>query len=116
MHQYKNLIVWEKSVKFSVKLYKVTEKFPDHEKFGLTNQIRRAGVSLPSNIAEGSKRSTQKDFRSFLVIAHGSGAELETQLYIAKELGYVQEKDYNNLTVELSEIMKILGTLVKKFE
>lgn len=113
-HQYKNLIVWQKSVKFSVKLYKVTSKFPDQEKFGLISQLRRAGVSLPSNIAEGSKRSTKKDFRSFLVIAHGSGAELETQLYIAKELFYIEEKEYNILVAELDEIMKILAVFIKK--
>src|SRR3989344_2169686 len=97
MHQYNNLIVWQKSVKFSLKLYRITAKFPNSEKFGLISQIRRAGVSLPSNIAEGSKRSTKKDFRSFLVIASGSGAELETQLYIAKELNYIEKKDYDIL-------------------
>ena len=114
MRQYKNLIVWQKSVQFSIKLYKITSKFPDKEKFGLISQICRAGVSLPSNIAEGSKRSTKKDFRSFLYIAHGSGAELETQLYIAKELSYIEEKEYTVLIQELDEIMKILAVFIKK--
>jgi four helix bundle protein len=108
--------VWQKSVAFSIKLYKITIQFPDTEKFGLISQIRRAGVSLPSNIAEGSKRSTKKDFRSFLVIASGSGAELETQLFIAKELQFITEKDYESLSIELNDIMKILTTLIKKFE
>jgi four helix bundle protein len=114
MHQYKNLIVWQKAVKFSIKLYRITKEFPEQEKFGLISQIRRAGVSIPSNIAEGSKRSTKKDFRSFLVIASGSGAELETQLYISKELQYISEKEYNTLIIELDEVMKILTVFIKK--
>lgn len=116
MHQYKNLVIWQKSTMLCLALYKITATFPDTEKFGLTNQLRRAAVSIPSNIAEGSKRSTKKDFRSFLAIAHGSGAEVETQLYIAKELTYISEKEYSIITADLEEVMKMLGTLIKKFE
>lgn len=113
MHNYKNLVVWQKSVDLTIKLYKITSLFPDHEKFCLTNQIRRAGVSIPSNIAEGSKRSTKKDFKHFLVIANGSGAEIETQLYIAKQLNYLQEDDYLLLERDVAEIIKIITTLIK---
>jgi four helix bundle protein len=116
MHNYKNLIVWKKSVELSINLYKITSTFPSKEQFGLIGQICRAGVSIPSNIAEGSKRSTKKDFRSFLHIAHGSGAELETQLYIARRLSYIKEKDYTTLTSQLTEIMKMLSVFIKNLQ
>ena len=116
MHNYKNLIVWKKSVDLSLSIYKLVLKFPEHEKFAITSQIRRSSVSIPSNIAEGSKRTTKKDFRNFLCIASGSGAELETQLYIAHNLGYISKIDYERVIFELDEIMKIIGTLIKKFD
>src|SRR5574343_265983 len=97
MHDYKKLKIWEMSTQLAIDLYRVTKAFPKDEMYGLTSQMRRSVVSIPSNIAEGSKRSTKKDFKSFLVIAHGSGAEFETQLFIAKEVGYLQENDYNQL-------------------
>ena len=83
---YKDLIVWQKAKIFCVNIYKLTDEFPKSELFGLTSQLRRAAVSIPSNIAEGSKRNTQKDSNQFYAIAYGSGAELETQLEISKEL------------------------------
>lgn len=116
MHNYKNLIVWEKSVTLSVYVYEVVAKFPEYEKFALASQMRRSSVSVPSNIAEGSKRGTKKDFKNFLCIASGSGAELETQIHIANRLGYIQENDYDRLCGELDEIMKMIGGLVKKLE
>ena len=75
---YKDLIVWQKSMEIVVLIYKLTEQFPTNEIYGLTSQIRRCSVSVPSNIAEGSRRGGQKDYRHFLTIAFGSGAELET--------------------------------------
>ncbi len=116
MHHYKNLIVWQKSVDLSIKIYKITNTFPEHEKFGLTNQLRRAGVSLPSNIAEGSKRTTKKDFKHFLTIASGSGAEMETQLYIAQQLGYLTNEEYSTTQEDITEVMKMITSLIKKFE
>lgn len=116
MHNYKNFIAWQKAIKLSIKIYKVTNTFPDHERFGLTNQLRRAGVSIPSNIAEGSKRGTRKDFKNFLNIANGSGAELETQLCIAEQLEYLSKEDYDMLMKDVDEIMKIITALIKKFE
>ena len=113
MHDYKKLKIWEKSVELAIELYRITSTFPKDEIYGMTSQIRRAGVSIPSNIAEGSKRSTKKDFKSFLVIAHGSGAELETQLFISKEIGYLKEVDYKQLITKLDEIMKMIAVFAK---
>lgn len=114
MIPYKDLIVWQKSIDLALKSYKLSGKLPDSERFGLQSQIRRASISLASNIAEGSRRGTKKDFLSFLRIAHGSGAELDTQFLIARELGYVSGKDYNEIEQLLTEIMKMLTALSKK--
>lgn len=116
MTTYKELIVWQHSYKFGLDIYQVTKIFPSDEKFGLVSQLRRASVSIPSNIAEGSKRGTRKDYRSFLIIAYGSGAEIETQLLFSRDLGYINEMDYTDLTVRLSEIMKMLNAMIKKLE
>lgn len=114
MLPYKELIVWQKAIELSTAVYKETMSFPLEERYGLQSQVRRAAVSIPSNIAEGSKRGTSKDYVSFLRIAHGSAAELETQLIIAKNLGYISEQTFTSLMRNLEEIMKILGTLVRK--
>jgi four helix bundle protein len=111
-HQYKKLKIWQDSVKFSIKIYKITDTFPKQEQFGLISQLRRASVSIPSNIAEGSKRGTKKDFISFLRISHGSSAEVETQLLIAKELNFIQEKDYLELDKFLSEITGMIASFI----
>ncbi|MCF7898662.1 MAG: four helix bundle protein [Candidatus Pacebacteria bacterium] len=97
-----------------MEIYKITKSFPVSEQFGIISQLRRASLSIPSNIAEGSKRSTDKSYASFLRISLGSGAEIETQLYIAKELEYISEKDYSRLMQDLSEIMKMLSMFIKK--
>ena len=115
MIPYKELIVWQKAVEFSLCIYTLTSKFPESEKFGLVSQMRRASVSIPSNIAEGSKRGTVKDYVSFLRIASGSGAELETQLYISQKLNYLSQKEYIKHEQDINEIMKILGSLIKKY-
>lgn len=112
-HQYKKLKIWQDSVAFSLQIYKITKLFPHDEQFGLISQLRRASVSIPSNIAEGSKRGTKKDFSSFLRIAHGSSAEIETQLYIAKELGLIQEKDYGDLMASLESISGMIASFIK---
>lgn len=114
MAEYKKLIVWNRSVDFCTAIYKTTSTFPESEKFGLVDQLRRAAISIPSNIAEGSKRSGDKEFCHFLRISHGSGAEIETQLIIGNNLGYVSEKETNLLLNELDQIMKMLGVLIKK--
>ncbi|PIR85079.1 hypothetical protein COU15_02810 [Candidatus Kaiserbacteria bacterium CG10_big_fil_rev_8_21_14_0_10_45_20] len=112
MASYKNLIVWQKSKMLAVKVYAVTDHFPQSEMFGLTSQIRRSAVSIPSNIAEGSYRSGVKEFKNFLHIAYGSGGELETQLEIAKELHFIKNEEYTECIDLLSEIMKMLNSMI----
>ncbi len=112
MASHKDLIVWQKSYELSLLVYAITKEFPKEEVFGLTSQMRRAAVSIPSNIAEGNIRFGKKENAQFLKIAYGSAAELETQLSISKDLGYVIEKDYTTAVSLLSEVMKILYTLL----
>jgi len=95
-----------------VLVYSLSEKFPKTELYCLTSQIRRCVISIPSNIAEGCRRRTKKDYRQFLVIAFGSGAELETQIEIAKRLSYREVGDYVEIDKLLDEIMRILNKLI----
>jgi len=111
---YKDLIVWQKSMDLVVEIYKITEKFPESERYGLVSQMRRSVVSIPSNIAEGSKRSTKKDFKKFLIIALGSGAELETQAEIAKRMKFGINTDFIKAEQLLDECMRILQVLIKR--
>lgn len=108
---YKELVVWQKSIKLVGEIYSLTNCFPDVEKYGLSNQMRRCAVSIPSNIAEGFYRKTKKDFLRFILIAFGSGAELETQIIIAKDLKYGSTEKYLNIEGLLEEIMKMLNKL-----
>ena len=107
MHQFKELLIWKKSREFCQKIYYVTSTFPSEEKFGLTNQLRRATVSIPSNIAEGSSRNSNKDFARFLEIAIGSAYEVETQLLISHDLGFINQENIIDLTNTLEEIIKM---------
>jgi len=116
VESYENLIVWQKPMDVVYAIYKLTENFPREEIYGLTSQMRRAAVSIPSNIAEGSRRSSRKDFRSFLINAYGSGAELETQIKIAKHLGYNLEGNYDKIDLLLIEVMKMLNSLISKLK
>ncbi len=108
---YKDLIVWQKAIRLVKKIYLLTENFPKSEMFGLTSQMRRCAVSIASNIAEGSKRRTKKDFNQFLLIAYGSGAELETQILIAIELCFITKKEAQLSSDLLEEIMKMLNKM-----
>jgi four helix bundle protein len=111
IRSFKDLQVWQKSFLLVKELYKLTAKLPASERFGLFDQIRRAAISIPSNIAEGSKRGSRRDYAQFLRIAHGSSTELETQLLLVKEL-YNIEVDNHLLT--LTEIQKMLHVIIKK--
>ncbi|OGZ03743.1 MAG: four helix bundle protein [Candidatus Lloydbacteria bacterium RIFCSPHIGHO2_01_FULL_41_20] len=113
---YKDLIVWQKAINLVVLVYKLTNSFPQAEVYGITAQLRRAAISIPSNIAEGSKRGTKKDFSHFLNITIGSGAELETQIEIAKKLKFGNQEDYKDVDYILSEIMKMLTTMIAKLK
>jgi four helix bundle protein len=101
---YKDLIVWQKSIDLSIKIYKITFLFPQEELFGLSSQMKRSAVSIPSNIAEGRHRGTRKDFTGFLRIALGSSAELQTEL------------DYNECNKMLDEIMRMLNAMILKLK
>lgn len=110
---YKDLIVWQKSIDLCVKIYRITENFPKSEIYGLTSQIRRNGVSIPSNIAEGQYRGHKTEYIQFLRISFGSGGELETQFIIALKIGYLKEKEYKELNDLLTEILKMLHKLIQ---
>lgn len=111
---YKDLEVWRRSMEVVSLIYKLTAQFPVEEKFGLVTQMRRCAVSIPSNIAEGKARGTRKDYRQFLIVAFGSGAELETQLLIAKQLNYASPEILKITNARLDEIMKMLNALIAK--
>ncbi len=111
-YSYKNLIVWQKSMDLVVEIYELTKDFPKTEMYGLVSQMRRCSVSIPSNIAEGSKRGTKKDFRQFLIIAFGSGAELETQIEIAKRLNFQKLEKFRKADGYLEEVMKMLNKMI----
>ena len=111
---FKDLIVWKKAIELVTDVYKMTQGFPSKETFGLTSQMRRAAISIPSNIAEGSSRRTARDFAQFLHVALGSATELETQLIIARNLDYLERGIYDQATSKLSEICKMLHGLLKK--
>lgn len=111
---YKDLIVWQKSVAFVSVLYRATANFPAAEQYGLTSQIRRAGVSIPANIAEGSGRGTRKDYAHFIHISCGSVSEVETLLHIAHNLEYIDAVHYRELASQLEEIARMLRVLRRK--
>lgn len=116
MTSYKDLIVWQKSRILVRKIYLLTLKLPKEETFGITNQIRRAVISIPSNIAEGYDRGSNKEFVRFLKIAKGSAAEVETQLILCIDLGYLTLDDIQEVLALHDEIIRMLGTLIIKTE
>ncbi len=105
---YKDLQVWQKAIDFVTLIYGLTEKFPAKEIYGLVSQLRRAAVSVPSNIAEGSAKRSSIDFTRFINIARGSVAEIETQLIIAERLKYITEIELKSASNSLEEINKML--------
>lgn len=115
MNNYKELDVWKRSIKLAVNIYKLTSALPTEEKFGLVSQLRRCAVSVPSNIAEGSGRKTNKEFSQFLSISYGSLCELDTQVIISFELGYLKNNDVKDLEKEVNELQKMIFSLINKF-
>lgn len=114
MKSYRDLIVWSKSVTLVTLTYSLLKNFPDDERFALISQIKRSSVSVPSNIAEGYGRNYTKDYSRFLQIARGSLFELQTQLEISVNLGYVVKEDLNEIYLLSIEVEKMLNTLIKK--
>jgi four helix bundle protein len=113
MRDYKKLEVWQKSYKLGFIIYTITKEFPKDELYGLTSQMRRSCISIPLNIAEGSRRSTDKDFRAFLHIAYGSCAELEVQIMYAQDFNYIQKEACKPLLDEISTISRMLNSFIK---
>ncbi|PTT35626.1 four helix bundle protein [Chryseobacterium sp. HMWF028] len=116
MGNYKELFVWQKSVDLITEIYIVTAAFPKEELYGLTSQIRRSSISIPSNIAEGHSRRSTNDYLQFLKIARGSSAELETQLIISKNLNYLNPENFQILIEKTSEISKMLNVVITKLQ
>jgi len=110
---HKKLNAWSDAVDLAQQIYRVTERFPSNEQFGLTSQIRRAAVSIPSNIAEGAARQTKKEFLNFLHIAKGSLSELDTQLEIARRLEYLDQARWEALDERIERIDCMLSGLVR---
>jgi four helix bundle protein len=110
---HKKLRAWQLAMDIAVKVYQISNTFPSDERFGLTSQIRRCAVSIASNIAEGAGRQTKKEFANFLHIAQGSLSELDTQLELAKTLGYVTSENWENIDAMLLEEDKILSGLIR---
>jgi len=114
VHNFRELAVWKKAQLLTKDVYKLSANFPDIEKFGLTSQIRRSTISIPSNIAEGSSRNSSKDFVRFLRIALGSAFELETQLLLSIDLDFTSEEEVNPINDRIQEIQKMLIGLERK--
>lgn len=112
MHRFKELEVWKSSRIFCKSIYETTANFPDNEKFGFVSQLRRASISIASNIAEGASRRSNKDFFRFLEIAIGSAYEIETQILIAKDLDFIKKEESRELLKELESIIKMLSRLM----
>lgn len=113
MKTHKDLEVWKLAIDFVTELYVLTKQFPEEEKFGLTSQMRRASVSIPSNIAEGAARQSDKEFIQFLYIALGSIVELETQLIIAFNLKYITKYQFDQFITKQEHLAKMLNGLIK---
>jgi four helix bundle protein len=111
---YKDLVVWQRSIELSLSIYRLTATFPVEERFGITSQLRRASVSIPSNIAEGYGRGTRKEYKQFLSIARGSTLEVQTQLIIADALGYCNLDTLRRAEPLSQEVSKMLYSLIRK--
>jgi four helix bundle protein len=111
--RFKDLIVWQKAIQLTMEIYKLTAGFPDSERYGLINQLRRASVSIPSNIAEGYARSGKGEYLQFLSHSRGSCAEVETQLVIAKGLGFGQEVRLDACSGLCNDVGRLLSALRK---
>jgi four helix bundle protein len=111
---YRDLIVWQKAMEMVVQVYAITKQFPKEELYGLTSQVRRAAVSIPSNIAEGHSRKSTPEFLNFLSIAQGSRAEVETQLMLAEHLGYAPKPRIEPTLSLLEEINRMISSLRNK--
>ena len=116
LRSYKDLQVWQKAYQLCLEVYKATGEFPKHELYGITAQLRRAAVSIPSNIAEGYGRKTTKEYIQFLYIAYGSSCELETQILLSGDLGYLSPEVLKKLQDGIAEVERMLKALINSLE
>ncbi len=114
MHRYKELDVWKKAIELTKVVYRLCQQFPEDEKFGLVSQLKRATVSVASNIAEGAGRNSDKEFNQFLGISIGSLHEVETQMIIACELEFISKEQLNDLSEKITSLIKMTISLKKK--
>lgn len=113
---YKDLIVWQKAIQLVKEIYRLTAKFPPSEQYGLSLQIRKAVVSIPSNIAEGYGRKSPKEYAQHFSIAYGSALELETQVFIANELKFTAKQDFISSEQLLAEVARMLNSMTSKMK
>ena len=116
LRNYKELKVWQKSYQLCLDVYRASNTFPKNESFGLTSQMRRSALSIPSNIAEGYGRKTTPDYLRSLYIAYGSTCELETQLLLSGDLGYIVKQKLSGLHRDIGEVERMLKALIKSLE
>jgi len=116
LKNYKDLKVWQKSYQLCLNIYKITKGFPKEERYGLTSQIRRAAVSVPSNIAEGYGRKTTPEYIRYLYIAYGSICELETQILLTGDLNYIKAEQLKKIQKDITEVERMLKALIKSLE
>ena len=116
METHKDLRVWQQSIEMVTSIYMMTQSFPKEETFGLVSQLRRASVSVPSNIAEGYARGTDKEKLHFLRISSGSMSEVETQLLLSLNLGYIDQEKYNELSEIVTSVWKQLNSLISSIK
>lgn len=114
LSSYKELIVWQKSMELARLVYAATKQYPKEEIYGLTSQVRRAAVSIPSNIAEGYARKSRKEYLQFYSIAYGSTLELETQLILAHDFGYVNDDSFLSIQKLADEVSRMLHSMILK--
>jgi four helix bundle protein len=115
MSNHRTLKVWKDSRALVARIYRATSRFPHQEMFGLTRQMRRAAVSIPSNIAEGHGRWTRRDCKSFIYIARGSAFELDTQIYLAEDIGWLTPREAESLREAVGEIARMLNGLIRYY-
>ena len=113
MRDFRELKVWQKAHRCTLEIYRHTQGFPAEERFGLTAQLRKAAVSVPSNIAEGCGREGERDFARFLSIAGGSASEVEYQLLLARDLGYLPDERHRPLDAQINEIKRMLNSFIR---
>jgi four helix bundle protein len=113
---HENLVVWNESVRFVKDVYRLTGRFPGSERYGLTSQLRRAAVSIPTNLAEGASRKTRKEYIQFLYVARGSLSEMETLLYISEQLEFTENQTYDTLRIKTESLGKMLTALINSLK